>query len=65
MLENTIAMDETFTQADLELLSFVFHNYKDINREDKESLIPVQELEKKITAATGGRYEPDTTYDWR
>lgn len=51
------------TDSELELLSDIFHDYKDTHREIKESVRKAMDLEKKITVITGGRYEPDTTYD--
>lgn len=53
-----------FTEEELILLRDVIHDYKDAHRGMKEFLVPVMELEKKFAALSGGRYEPDTTYDW-
>ena len=52
-------------EKDLELLSAICHEYKDIYRGCGEVLLPVMDLEKKLTAQTVGAYESDTTYDWK
>lgn len=66
-LESVLLEDNTscgpFTKDELKIMSNVFHDYKDYNRGIKESILPVMELEKKLTELTGGAYEPDTTYD--
>ncbi len=58
-------MKPQLTIPDLELLSTIIHDYKDTHRGDKETLLPVMELEKKLVDISQGFYEPDTTYDWK
>ena len=52
-----------FSKEELEILSTVFHEYKDYNRGEKEKILPAMALEKKLISLTNGKYTPDTTYD--
>ena len=56
---------ECLTEEELILLRDIIHDYKDAHRGMKEFLVPVMELEKKFAALSEGRYEPDTTYNWK
>lgn len=51
------------SNEDLELLSDIFHDYKDNHRNNNEAVRPVMNLEKDLTIQTGGLYQADTTYD--
>ena len=52
-----------FSKEELEMLSIVFHCYKDYNRGEKDRILPAMALEKKLISLTNGKYTPDTTYD--
>lgn len=59
-----MALHEIFLSGeDLELLSDIFHDYKDYHRNNNEAVRPVMDLEKDLTIQTGGLYQADTTYD--
>ena len=55
----------SFTDNELSLISDIFHEYKDNHRGIKSDLLPVMEIEKKLSELSGQRYTPDTTYDWK
>lgn len=55
----------SFTDNELSLISDIFHEYKDNHRGIKSDLLPVMEIEKKLSGLSGQRYTPDTTYDWK
>lgn len=55
----------SFTDDELSLISDIFHEYKDGHRGIKSDLLPVMEIEKKLSELSGQRYSPDTTYDWK
>lgn len=59
-----MALHEIFlSDEDLELLSDIFHEYKDGRRGEPEFIRPVMDLEKDLAIQTGGLYQADTTYD--
>lgn len=49
----------------LELLSSILHEYKDINRGDRKTVLGAMALEKHLVQQTNGAYQADTTYDIR
>ncbi len=51
------------TQDQLDLLSSIFHEYKDVYRGDRERILPAMDLEVALNRLSGGRYIPDPTYD--
>lgn len=51
------------TQEQLDLLSSIFHEYKDVYRGDRERILPAMDLEAALNRLSGGRYIPDPTYD--
>lgn len=55
----------SFTDDELSLISDIFHEYKDNHRGIKSDLLPVMEIEKKLSELSGQRYTPDATYDWK
>ncbi len=55
----------SFTDDELSLISDILHEYKDSHRGIKSDLLPVMEIEKKLSELSGQRYTPDTTYDWK
>ena len=55
----------SFTDNELSLISDIFHEYKDNHRGIKSDLLPVMEIEKKLSELSGQRYTSDTTYDWK
>lgn len=53
------------TQEQLDTLSDVFHNYKDIYRGCESVVRPAMEIEAELTRQTNGAYVSDSTYDIR
>lgn len=51
------------TERQLETLSDIFHNYKDIYRGCESVIRPAMKIEAAMVKQTGGMYYPDTTYD--
>lgn len=51
------------SQEQLDLLSEIFHEYKDYNRGDRDRILPAMDLEADLNRLSGGRYIPDPTYD--
>ena len=61
---NTPAADTLgLSQEQLDLLSFIIHDYKDTHRGDRESVLPAMALEADLNRLSGGHYIPDPTYD--
>lgn len=65
MIEEEKELARKRKMENLELLSDILHSYKDIHRCNDEEVIRVMKLEKEISKATNGLYNPDTTYDVR
>lgn len=51
------------TPEQLDLMCDIFHSYKDYNRNFRETILKVMELESALTSETNGEYQPDTTYN--
>lgn len=51
------------TKLNLETISDVFHEFKDLHRGHPADVKAVMEIEKKLTEQTNGVYQADTTYD--
>lgn len=54
-----------FDTDQLGFLSSILHEYKDINRGDKKTILAAMALEKHLAQQTSDAYQPDTTYDIR
>ena len=55
----------TLSDEQLELISLICHEYKDVYRGDRYQIRPVMELEASLVGQTDEAYCPDTTYDLR
>lgn len=51
------------SDKDLQTIADAFSQFKDCNRGDKNSILPIMKIEQSMSNQTAGRYKPDTTYD--
>lgn len=53
----------SFTDIQLQTISDIFHEFKDIHRGIKADIRAVMEIEEVLSKQTCGKYKADTTYN--